>query len=39
MQTMDQALALLVRQGVVTQGVALDRSRSEEDFRNHLKGL
>ena len=34
----DQALALLVRQGVVTQGVALDRCRSEEDFRNHLHG-
>jgi len=36
MQTMDQSLALLVRQNVVTQGVAMDRCRSEEDFRNHL---
>ena len=39
MQTMDQSLALLVRQGVITQGVALDRCRSEEDFKNHLHGL
>ncbi|MGP8059099.1 MAG: PilT/PilU family type 4a pilus ATPase [Acidimicrobiales bacterium] len=39
MQTMDQSLALLVRQGVITQGVALDRCRSEEDFRNHLHGM
>jgi twitching motility protein PilT len=39
MQTMDQSLALLVTRGVVTQGVALDRCRSEEDFRNHLHGL
>jgi twitching motility protein PilT len=36
MQTMDQSLALLVRQNVITQGVAMDRCRSEEDFRNHL---
>ena len=36
MQTMDQSLALLVRQGRISQGVALDRCRSEEDFRNHL---
>jgi len=39
MQTMDQSLALLVRQGIITQGVALDRCRSEEDFRNHLHGM
>ena len=39
MQTMDQSLALLVRRGVVTEGVALDRCRSEEDFRNHLHNL
>jgi twitching motility protein PilT len=39
MQTMDQSLATLVTRGVVTQGVALDRCRSEEDFRNHLHGL
>jgi Tfp pilus assembly ATPase PilU len=39
MQTMDQALAGLVTRGVVSQGVAMDRCRSEEDFRNHLHGL
>jgi twitching motility protein PilT len=39
MQTMDQSLALLVKQGVVTQGVATDRARSEEDFRNHLNSI
>jgi len=39
MQTMDQSLALLVRRGIVTEGVALDRCRSEEDFRNHLHNL
>jgi twitching motility protein PilT len=38
MQTMDQSLALLVRQGTISQGVAMDRCRSEEDFRNHLHG-
>jgi twitching motility protein PilT len=36
MQTMDQSLANLVHQGTVTQGVAVDRCRSPEDFRNHL---
>ena len=39
MQTMDQSLATLVKQRVITQGVAMDRCRSEEDFRNHLHGL
>ncbi len=39
MQTMDQSLALLVKQGVITQGVAMDRCRNEEDFRNHLHGV
>jgi twitching motility protein PilT len=39
MQTMDQSLATLVTQGVVTRGMALDRCRSEEDFRNHLHGM
>jgi len=39
MQTMDQSLALMVRQGTITQGVALDRCRNEEDFRNHLHGV
>jgi twitching motility protein PilT len=38
MQTMDQSLAVLCRQGTITQGMALDRCRSEEDFRNHLHG-
>ncbi len=37
MQTMDQSLALLVRQNVISRAVALDRCRSEEDFRNHLQ--
>jgi len=39
MQTMDQSLAMLVKNGTITQGVALDRCRSEEDFRNHLQGV
>ena len=39
MQTMDQSLATLVKQKVITRGVAVDRCRSEEDFRNHLHGL
>jgi twitching motility protein PilT len=39
MQTMDQSLAGLVRQNIVTQGVAMDRCKSEEDFRNHLHGI
>ena len=38
MQTMDQSLAHLVRQRAVSEGVALDRCRSAEDFRNHLIG-
>ena len=38
MQTMDQSLATLVRQRAVSEGVALDRCRSAEDFRNHLMG-
>jgi twitching motility protein PilT len=38
MQTMDQSLVTLVRQNLVTQAVALDRCRNEEDFRNHLVG-
>ncbi|MGH9089331.1 MAG: type IV pilus twitching motility protein PilT, partial [Acidimicrobiales bacterium] len=38
MQTMDQCLATLVRQNRVTQAMALDRCRSEDDFRNHLHG-
>ena len=38
MQTMDQSLAQLVRQRVVSEGVALDRCRSVEDFRSHVVG-
>jgi twitching motility protein PilT len=38
MQTMDQSLAQLVRERVVSEGVALDRCRSVEDFRNHVVG-
>jgi twitching motility protein PilT len=36
MQTMDQALAQLVKHNKVSQAVATDRCRNEEDFRNHL---
>ncbi len=36
MQTMDQGLATLVRQNVITDAVAFDRCRNEEDLRNHL---
>jgi twitching motility protein PilT len=38
MQTMDQSLAQLVRERVVSEGVALDRCSSVEDFRNHVVG-
>ena len=36
MQTMDQALARMVKERRVTEGVAYDRCRNEEDLRNHL---
>jgi len=36
MQTMDQGLARLVREGRVTDAVAFDRCRNEDDLRNHL---
>ncbi len=36
MQTMDQALAKLVKDGVITESIAYDRSQNEEDLRNHL---
>ncbi|MHB8263102.1 MAG: PilT/PilU family type 4a pilus ATPase [Acidimicrobiales bacterium] len=36
MQTMDQALAKLVKEGRITEGVAFDRCRNEEDLRSHL---
>ncbi|MFC0082167.1 PilT/PilU family type 4a pilus ATPase [Aciditerrimonas ferrireducens] len=37
MQTMDQALARLVKEQRVSEAVAFDRCRSEEDLRNHLR--
>ena len=37
MQTMDQGLAKLVKTGRITEAVAFDRCRNEEDLRNHLK--
>jgi twitching motility protein PilT len=36
MQTMDQSLARLVRDGLITESIAYDRSANEEDLRNHL---
>jgi len=36
MQTMDQGLAQLVREGRITESIAYDRSANEEDLRNHL---
>ncbi len=36
MQTMDQGLARLVRDGLITEAIAYDRSSNEEDLRNHL---
>ncbi len=36
MQTMDQGLSRLVRDGLISESVAYDRSRNEEDLRNHL---
>ena len=36
MQTMDQGLATLVREGVISESIAYDRSSNEEDLRNHL---
>ncbi|MCL4448209.1 MAG: type IV pilus twitching motility protein PilT [Actinobacteria bacterium] len=39
MQTMDQALAKLVHEKVITEGEAFDRCHSEEDLRNHLGGV
>jgi twitching motility protein PilT len=37
MQTMDQGLAKLVRERKITESIAFDRCRNEEDLRNHLK--
>jgi len=36
MQTMDQGLAKLVKTGRITEAIAFDRCRNEEDLRNHL---
>ena len=36
MQTMDQGLAALVKEGAITEAIAYDRSSNEEDLRNHL---
>ena len=36
MQTMDQGLANLVKEGVISEPIAYDRSSNEEDLRNHL---
>jgi twitching motility protein PilT len=36
MQTMDQGLANLVKEGVISESLAYDRSSNEEDLRNHL---
>src|SRR5271156_5124770 len=36
MQTMDQGLAKLVKDGIISESIAYDRSSNEEDLRNHL---
>jgi twitching motility protein PilT len=36
MQTMDQGLARLVKAGLISESIAVDRSSNEEDLRNHL---
>ncbi len=36
MQTMDQGLAKIGQVGQITEAVAFDRCRNEEDLRNHL---
>lgn len=36
MQTMDQGLAHLVKEGIISEPIAYDRSSNEEDLRNHL---
>jgi len=37
MQTMDQGLASLVKEGIISEPIAYDRSSNEEDLRNHLE--
>ena len=36
MQTMDQGLANMVKEGIISESSAYDRSSNEEDLRNHL---
>ena len=36
MQTMDQGLAKMVKEGLISENIAYDRSANEEDLRNHL---
>jgi twitching motility protein PilT len=36
MSTMDQGLARKVKEGRISEAVALDRCRNEEDLRSHL---
>jgi len=36
MQTMDQGLASLVKERIISESIAYDRSSNEEDLRNHL---
>jgi len=36
MQTMDQGLAKLVKEGRITEAVAFDRCRNEDDLRQHM---
>ncbi len=36
MQTMDQGLARLVKEGLISESIAVDRSSNQEDLRNHL---
>ena len=39
MQTMDQGLAQLVKEGRISESIAYDRSSNQEDLRNHLNSI
>ncbi len=39
MQTMDQGLAQLVKEGRISESIAYDRSSNQEDLRNHLSTI
>lgn len=39
MQTMDQGLAQLVKEGRISESIAYDRSSNQEDLRNHLSSI